>query len=178
MWGKKNLHSNNDGVVSQDLITCTFRRKHFRILCHSNVWWLSNFSQTASLCLQNSILCYTDLCRCLWRLRKFGTFSVSLEKCATILQSIDLRREVVMNGEARWMRWGGPLHVLSWCSKQLRECLSGDDEPGQQNALTRRKINSWWLAWATAVAKDYSRKGGNLECSQGYPFFQLRRCHF
>lgn len=30
LCGKKNLHSNNDRVVSQDLITCTFRRKHFR----------------------------------------------------------------------------------------------------------------------------------------------------
>ena len=112
LW-EKNPHYNNDRVVSQDLITCTFRRKHFRFFVTSTSGDFLTFPK--QLHSRFGIPSYvTQICEVAYGdLGTLQHFQFHLKKCATILQSIDLRRKVVMNGEAR----------LFWYSKQLRECL-------------------------------------------------------
>ena len=92
---KKNPHYYNDRVDAQDLITCTFRRKHFIF----SVTETSGDFLTIPKQLHSAFkvpFCVTQICKLPAETQGTGNFSTSLEKCATIPQPLELGWKIAM----------------------------------------------------------------------------------
>lgn len=101
LCGEKNPHYNNDRVVSQVLITCTFRRKHFRLFVTSTSGDFLTFPKQ----LHSSFgipSCVTQICEVAYGdLGNLQHFQFHLKNVLLFFNPLTYGRKVVMNGEAR-----------------------------------------------------------------------------
>lgn len=136
--GKRKPHYDNDRVVPQDLITCTFRRKHFRFFVTATCGDFPTVPKQLHSAFRIPF-CVLQICevagRDLWNL---DIFQFNWKNVLLFL--IPWPR--VENGD-EWrvkMNWGEESH-LTYCSDVVNTSGNFFKEVMSLAILTRRKIN-------------------------------------